>query len=273
MIDQRPLILFTNDDGVRSPGLLAVASAFSDVADILIVAPQEQQSGMGRSLPMSSTGEVFEHKLIINGAEHIAYGVSGTPAQAVQYGVFEVADRRPAMIVSGINYGENCGNGVTISGTVGAALEAAALGIRAIAVSQQTPKDLHLTHSPDVDFSVAAQVARRFGLWLLDHLHIHEQDVDLLKIDLPMGVTPDTPWQMTRLSRSRVYWPARSHKRKTGPLGYYAGDTSRAERGTDVYAVFEDKQISVTPISLDMTSRLDLRDFRQKIEAYTFAAQ
>lgn len=77
--------------------------------------------------------------------------------------MLELAGQKPALVVSGINYGENTGNGVTISGTVGAAIEGASLGLKAIAVSQQTPKDLHLSYSKDVDFTVAAQVTLKFG--------------------------------------------------------------------------------------------------------------
>jgi 5'-nucleotidase len=269
MAKRRPLILFTNDDGVRSPGLLAVVSAFVDIADVLVVAPLKQQSGTGRSLPLTSTAAVDEHSFMIEGVTHTFYGVDGTPAQAVQQAVLEIAKRRPSLVVSGINYGENCGNGVTISGTVGAALEAASLGIPAIAVSQQTPKNLHLTYSTDVDFSVAAQVTRRFGMWLMRaNGRTTPHDIDLLKIDVPMGATLETSWRMTRQSRTRVYWPAKREKaaRTGNPLGYYEGDTSRAEPDSDVYAVFQDKVISVTPMSLDMTSRVDMDALRGMIE-------
>ncbi len=276
----RPLILFTNDDGVQSPGLLAAAAAFTDVADVLVVAPNQQQSGMGRSLPINSPGTVHEYLVELNGVTHTTYGVEGTPAQAVQQGVLEIANqvmrRRPTLVISGINYGENTGNGVTISGTVGAALEAASLGIRAMAVSQQTEKNLHLTHSKAVDFSTAAHFTRRFGLWLLENLDIHTQDVDLLKLDLPANATLDTPWSLTNLSRTRVYWPARHEKngrKAAGPLGYFKGDTSRSEPNSDVYAVFEEKVISLTPISLDMTSRVDFDTLQTALDAAHSAAE
>ena len=77
--------------------------------------------------------------------------------------MLELAEEQPALLVSGINYGENTGNGVTISGTVGAALEGASLGIPSLAVSLQTPTDLHLSHSNDVDFSIGGRVSA--GKW------------------------------------------------------------------------------------------------------------
>ncbi|MDZ4765705.1 MAG: 5'/3'-nucleotidase SurE [Chloroflexota bacterium] len=261
---ERPLILFTNDDGIASPGLLAAAEVFCEIGDILIVAPREQQSGTGRSLPITSEGRIYEQRMVIGGIERIVYAVDGTPAQAVQHGVFELSDRLPSLVVSGINYGENCGNGVTISGTVGAALEAASLGIPALAMSQVTRHDLHLTYSGDVDFSAAAFFARKFGEWLLGRTlsSTLPDDVDALKIDVPLGATPETPWKVTRLSRRRVYWPTRPERvalHEVGRMGYaFNSDPAQAEPDSDVYTVLHEKQVSVTPISLDLTSRTDL---------------
>jgi 5'-nucleotidase len=266
MKKQRPLILFTNDDGIDSPGLWAVAEAFADLGDILVVAPRLQQSGMGRSLPTTSEGRIYPRELPLNGYPYKAYAVDGTPAQAVQHGVIELADRPPALVVSGINYGENTGNGVTISGTVGAALEAASLGIPALAVSQQTPKDLHLSYSTGVDFAASAHFAREFGLWLLHHA-ARPDDVDVLKIDVPESATPQTSWRVTRISRRRVYWPTRPERVALGEIGRmgYAYDTdpANAEPDSDVYAVLHDGVVSVTPMSLDMTSRTDLFRLQQ----------
>lgn len=263
MAEKRPFVVLTNDDGVKSPGLHAIAAELQDIADVLIAAPNEQQSGMGRSMPVTSTGNVHEHQFVIEGKTHIAYGIEGTPAQAVQQGVLEIAgERKPDLLISGINYGDNCGNGITISGTVGAALEAAALGIPAIAISQRTPKHLHLTYSEQVDFSIGAFFAKRFALWLLENRSSVQQDIDVLKIDLPTGATRETPWRITRLSRTRVYWPVRTSEIEEGAMGYSQGDTSNAEPDSDVYAVFEDHVVSVTPLSLDMTSRTDFKQLQ-----------
>ncbi len=264
-MSERPLILFTNDDGIDSPGLWAVAAAFTDLGDVLVTAPREQQSGTGRSMPIASEGRIHPQQLTLNGAEYTVYAIDGTPAQAVQHGVLELAPRLPALVVSGINYGENVGNGVTISGTVGAALEAASLGIPALAVSQQTATDLHLTYSEEVDFSAAAHFARLFGGWLIDSQR--PDDVDVLKLDVPVGATSATPWRTTRLSRRRVYWPSRPERislSDIGRIGYhFDADPADAEPDSDVYAVLHEGVVSVTPISLDMTSRTDLYRLRQ----------
>ncbi|MGQ9889831.1 MAG: 5'/3'-nucleotidase SurE [Aggregatilineales bacterium] len=266
-MSERPIILFTNDDGIESPGLWAAAAAFTDLGDVLVTAPRQQQSGTGRSMPITSEGRIHTQRMTLNGAEHTAYAVDGTPAQAVQHGVLELAPRLPALVVSGINYGENVGNGVTISGTVGAALEAASLGIPALAVSQQTATDLHLSYSDAVDFSAAAHFARLFGQWLMSSPR--PDDVDVLKVDVPIGATPQTPWRVTRLSRRRVYWPTRPERislSDIGRIGYhFDADPSQAEPDSDVYAVLHEGLVSVTPISLDMTSRTDLYRLRQLI--------
>ena len=257
----KPIILFTNDDGIESPGLWAAVKAFEGIGHLLVTAPREQQSGMGRSMPHYSEGRIFPYDVPIDCEDCSAYAVDGTPAQAVQHAVLELASAQPALLVSGINYGENTGNGVTISGTVGAALEAASLGIRALAVSQQTPTDLHRSYSNSVDFSIAADFALQMGTWLMEHSALPD-DVDVLKIDVPSGATRDTEWRLTRLSRRRVYWPTRPERlalHDSGKLGYqYNSDPTAAEPDSDVYALLNDGVISVTPISLDMTSRTDM---------------
>lgn len=277
MQNERPLILFTNDDGIASPGLWAVVEAFYDIGDLLVVAPKTQQSGTGRSMPITSEGRIHAEERTVRGETLTVYSVDGTPAQAVQHGVLELAPRLPSLIVSGINYGENTGNGVTISGTVGACLEGASLGIPSLAVSQQTHKDLHLSYSPDVDFSAAAYFAVMFGKWLLDT--DRPDDVDVLKLDVPLNATPDTAWKMTRLSRRRVYWPTRPERialSDVGRMGYhFDADPADAEPDSDVYVLMHEGLVSLTPISLDMTSRTDLYRLRQIItgdEPYRKAA-
>ena len=111
--------------------------------------------------------------------------------------------RHPDLVVAGINYGENIGLGVTISGTVGAAMEAAAFGIPALAISLQTERRHHLTYSEEVDFSTAGYFAAYFGKLLLERAL--PPDVNLLKVDIPTTATSETPWKVTRLHRERYY--------------------------------------------------------------------
>jgi len=110
-VNDKPLILLTNDDGIRSPGLWAAADALSELGFVVVAAPREQSSGYGRSLPNSSDGVIREEEVTVRGKTWKVFAVGGSPAQAVQCGVLEIAPRQPDLVVAGINYGENVGLG------------------------------------------------------------------------------------------------------------------------------------------------------------------
>ncbi len=262
-------ILLTNDDGIKSPGLWAAAESLSELGYVTVVAPREQSSGMGRSLPNTSDGIIQEERLQIRGQDWPVYAVGGTPAQAVLHGILEVMPQKPDIIVSGINYGENLGTGITISGTVGAAMEAAALGFRALAVSLETAQEHHLTYSREVDFSTAAHFALQFARFLVEKSPF--PDVDLLKVDVPSDATPDTPWMLTRLARQRYYDPVAPERKSwsvPGTVGYReAADLKEEAPDSDVFVLRRKRQISVTPISLDMTSRVDFDEMEKFFRA------
>ena len=254
-----PTILVTNDDGVRSPGLLAAAQALLPLGRVVIVAPRQQSSGAGRSLPSESDGLITTCTLPRNGQPHTAYAVGGTPAQAVLHGVLEILEAPPDLVVSGINYGENLATGVTVSGTVGAALEGAALGIPALAISLEVPKEYHLSHSDAVDFSTAAHFTRFFAQALLSGRDL-PPDVDVLKVDVPADATPQTPWKVCRQSRKRYYRPLRPQRRswdEPGTVGYTYGDPPETfPKDSDVYVLKVERKVAVVPLSLDCTSRV-----------------
>ncbi len=187
--NNKPQILLTNDDGIHSPGLWAAAAALEAIGYVHVVAPREQSSGMGRSLPSTSSGIIEPQQLNVNGREWTVYAVSGTPAQAVLHGIFEIVPCKPDLVVSGINYGENLGLGVTVSGTVGAALEGAALKIPSLAISLETKIEHHLSYSNEVDFSAAAYFTAHFSQLLIEQSF--PDDVDVLKVDIPSNATPE----------------------------------------------------------------------------------
>lgn len=269
-MSQKPMILLTNDDGIQSPALWAAAEALSDIGYVQVVAPRLQQSGMGRSLPVVSEGRIYKEKMAVSGKNWTVYAVDGTPAQAVQHGLLELTNQLPALVVAGINYGENVGNSVTISGTVGAALEAASFGIPALAISQQVPIEKHRSYDEE-DFSAAAHFARFFGRWLLNYEC--PDDVEVIKVEVPKNATTSTPWRVTRLSRRRVFWPTRPERTMLsdiGRLGYeFKANPAKAEPDSDVYAVLHDGVVAVTPLSLDMTSRTDLFRLWQMMQSQT----
>jgi 5'-nucleotidase len=263
MKKKKPHILLTNDDGIRSPGLWAAASELSKIGYVTVAAPREQSSGMGRSLPSTSDGIIRKEQVQVNGQEWDVYAVGGSPAQAVLHGVLEIIPHKPDLVVSGINYGENVGMGITISGTVGAAMEAAAMGFPALAISLETETQYHLTHSEDIDFSTAGYFTAYFARLLLERKFPRE--VDLIKVEVPTHATPTTEWQMARLSPSRYYDPMpakRDSWEQPGPISYQQSERiEREAEDTDVYILREKKMVAVTPLNLDMTARVKFSDF------------
>lgn len=262
MSTNKPQILLTNDDGILSPGLWAAAASLSELGFVTVTAPRDQSSGMGRSLPNTSDGIIREERLQVKGQEWSVFAVGGSPAQAVLHGIFDVMKRKPDLVVSGINYGENVALGVTISGTVGAALEAASLGIPSLAISLETDSKYHLSYSTDVEFPIAAMFAVKFARMLLEKKF--PADVDLLKVEVPADATPDTPWQLTRISRQRYYVPVPAERTswdEPGTIGYReAGAFEDEPEDTDVYVLRKKRMVSVSPMSLDLTSRVDFAE-------------
>ncbi len=259
-MDERVQILLTNDDGIQSPGLWAAASSLSKLGYVTVVAPREQASGTGRSMPRTSDGKIDRTVLNINGQDWPVYSVGGTPAQTVLHAILEIMPTRPHLVVSGINYGENFGTSITVSGTVGAALESAAMGIPSIAISLQMLGTDYYAYS-DLDFSASGYFTYLFGKMLLEKPF--PPDIDLLKIEVPVSATPETPWKMTRLARHRYYEPSANRPGRWDEPYYIDGlpriSLDEVAHDTDIYAVLHDKMVAVTPLSLDATSRVDLQ--------------
>ncbi len=260
-MSDRPLILVTNDDGVASPGLHALAAAVADLGDLLIVAPSTQRTSAGRGYPPVVDRVVYPTQVPLGGGFHPAYKADISPAQAVLLAVLTLADRPIDLCLSGINYGENLGTGVTISGTVGAAIEAGCLGIPSLALSLETPRESHYNHNPTIDFSTAAFFARYFAQQVLTSGL--PPRTDLLKIDVPATATPQTPWKAVRLSRQR-YWEAVSAGYgllEEPAIGYQVNiDHATLEPDSDIYVFAIEKQVSVVPITIDLTAPVALKD-------------
>lgn len=252
---EQPLILVTNDDGIGSKGLWTVVEAVLPLGEVLVVAPDRQWSGGGRSMPLDVTGRAVPATREINGERVTAYAVDASPALAVNHGVLELAPRRPDLVVSGINFGLNLSIEVTISGTVGAALEAGAFGIPAMAVSLEMGAAHHLTGDDTADYTAATAFTQEFAHKLLTGALPY--DVDALNINIPSDAALYIPWRLTRLSRRRYYLPtAPDRANGNGRPGYrLMEDARQAELDSDIWAVAVDRVVSVTPLSLDLTSR------------------
>jgi 5'-nucleotidase len=254
-----PLVLVTNDDGIDSPGLHAAVEAVADLGEILIVAPRTQQTSMGRSMPIGEGVGVIEERLLtINGRRYPAYAVHGSPAQAALHAILELAPRVPSLCISGVNYGENLGASITRSGTVGAALEAAAQRVPAIAMSLEAPMATHHADGyAEMDWTVALRVTRLLAARVL--LHGLPESASLLNVAVPAAAMSATALRMTRQSRQNYYNernpPSRDIATPYRFIAHTGYDLSSLEPDSDIYAFAVDRVISVTPLAPDLTAR------------------
>jgi 5'-nucleotidase len=265
----KPLILLTNDDGIHSPGLAAAACALDPLGDLLIVAPQEGQTSMSRSRTQKYGGDGTIIKTEVSYGETTwkGYGVQATPALADINALYELADRDVALVVSGINYGENVGSCVTVSGTIGAAIEAAEKGLPAIAVSQEISGVEYHDFTSQVDFSGAIHFT----------CHIAEKslsnklplDADVLKLEVPLNATEDSPLVVTKQDKLMYYKPDVQARDEligtTTKVRYLPSKGKYTDTDTDAYALAQG-WVSLTPLSFDLTSRVKLDELAKLFE-------
>jgi 5'-nucleotidase len=255
---KRPLIVLTNDDGIKSPGLYALARTMLTLGDVLIVAPLYQQTSMGRAF--TGTGRITPVEYSVDGKHVRAFAVAATPAIAVRNAILLYAERTPALLVSGINYGENVANGVTISGTVCAAIEGATHRVPALAVSQATPVGFHTSYSSLINFTAAADFARFFARRIL--VRGMPKGADVVNLNVPEGATKQTPWRWTRVSRNNFFHSVVRQGKQGQYLKGYEVDLDREtpERDSDVRAVVVDQVVSITPLTFDLTARVSAKE-------------
>lgn len=233
-------ILIANDDGIYSPGIMALARIASRFGDVKVVAPDVEQSSMGHAVTHSRPLTVKSSPITFEGME--AYRVNGTPADCVALGthLYEKID----VVLSGINMGPNLGNSMWHSGTLAAAKQAVLLGIKGIALS--TP-----VHGKEPNFEILAPyVADTLALLFRD------KEAKLFNVNFP-AVPTGIMWtrQSVRHYDGKVI-------AGTDPMGrqiYWSTviPLEPAEEGTDRWAV-ENGKVSVTPLRLDLTDEKEL---------------
>ncbi|MCG8338665.1 MAG: 5'/3'-nucleotidase SurE [Proteobacteria bacterium] len=257
---QKPLIYLTNDDGVQSPGLHALVSEIARFADIKVIAPSHQMTATGRGLFGGRDVQLESTELTVNGESITAYHAPCSPAQVVMLGVkIFRQEREPDLLISGINYGENLGRDITMSGTIGAAIQGTCMGIPSLAVSMQTPIDGHYQYG-DVNWQTASYFAVKFAGIMLERAM--PPDVDLLKVDVPDSATKKTEWQVTRVARQSYFSAELEAPTLESSLAdsqiIKIKDPSHLEKDSDIYVFLKEGKVTVTPISLDFSSRTDL---------------
>ena len=265
----KPLIILTNDDGINSPGLAAAASGLDPLGELLIIAPLDQQTSMGRSRKAYGAGDgtLKEIQVTYQDKSWIGYGIEASPARVVEHAILEIADRPVALVVSGINYGENISSIITVSGTVGAALEAADWGVPALAVSQEIAGTDYRSYSKSVDFSTAAHFTQRTAEVILRNELPY--DTDVIKLEIPLSASPSTKCVVTRLDRKQYYGTKIEERESvfSSPtkVKHFAQKGSYSMKNTDAYALSQG-WVSITPLSIDLTSRGPLDDIANMFE-------
>lgn len=249
----RPLILVTNDDSIYAKGIASLIDAVKELGDILVVAPEKPQSGMGHAITVNKPLRLRKSDRY-SGVE--AYSCSGTPVDCVKLAIYEILNKRPDVIVSGINHGANYATNVLYSGTMSAAVEGALEGIPSVGFSL-------LDHDQNADFDASKYYAQRITRELLKN---GMSKGVCLNVNIPK--LPITEISGIRVCRqARAYWEDKFDKRQD-PFGqdYYwlTGKFENYDGGedTDVYAV-EENYVSVVPTQFDMTAHHAIAEINQ----------
>src|SRR5262245_42154160 len=239
-MDPAPLILVSNDDGIHSEGIGALADGLGELGEVVVIAPDRERSAVSHALTLHRPLRV----VTLGPGRH---AVDGTPTDCVNLAVNGILPRRPALVVSGINQGANLGDDVTYSGTVSAAMEGTLLGIPSIAVS--------LLGRGGFCFDAAATFARRLVAWVLER-GLPPDTLLNVNVPVPEDGRSVRGFALTRMGRRR-YGDAIVEKVDPRGKKYYwiGGEELEFEdtEGTDFHAVSQGL-ISVTPIHLDLTN-------------------
>tara|TARA_B100001079_G_scaffold271717_1_gene290667 strand:+ start:5607 stop:6371 length:765 start_codon:yes stop_codon:yes gene_type:complete len=243
----KPLILVTNDDGITAPGLRTLIHIMNEIGEVVVVAPDSPQSGMGHAITISDT--LYCKKEKIDDGPQKEYSISGTPADCVKFAVREILHKKPDLCVSGINHGANSSINVIYSGTMSAAVEAGLEGIKSIGFSL-------LDYSWDADFSACKDYIRKISLNLLKE----KKENLILNVNFPSNTKKFKGIKVCR--QAKGYWED-TYDKRVSPLGkeYYwlTGNFVNQEdsKETDEWALSQG-YVSLVPISFDMTSHQDI---------------
>ncbi len=240
---KKPLILVTNDDGITAPGIRKLIAVMNTIGDVIVIAPDSPQSGMGHAITVDST--LTCNKIKVDNGNQIEYKCSGTPADCVKMAVSEILERKPDLCVSGINHGSNSSINVIYSGTMSAAVEAGIEGIPAIGFSL-------LDYSWNANFDVLENEIKKISK-------------NVLKNGLPEGVVLNVNFPKSdKFKGIKICRQAKGNWKETfdkrvNPIGkeYYwlSGEFANLDKGedTDEWAL-ANNYVSVVPVQFDLTA-------------------
>lgn len=250
----RPLILVTNDDGISAPGIRNLVESIVDLGDVVVVAPDSHQSGMGHAITISNILRMSPHDFGMPGVQ--AYKTTGTPVDCVKLAIYKILDRKPDVLVSGINHGSNASINVIYSGTMSAAVEGALEGIPSVGFSL-------CDFAEDADFSASRNVARTVTQKVLKH---GTPTGTCLNVNIPK-VAPEDLRGIKVCRQGAGHW-ADSFEEREAPGGrtYYwmTGNFTDVDKGedTDEWAL-KHGYVSVVPVQYDMTAHHAMTELNQ----------
>ncbi|WP_405295297.1 5'/3'-nucleotidase SurE [Methanobrevibacter sp.] len=270
-------ILISNDDGVFAPGILAAKQSVEDLGNIVVVAPDRNNSSVGRRLTLFKHLKIEQCKL---DDESPAYSLSGSPADCVVVGANYIMDQKPDLVICGINQGVNISCDITSSGTVCAALEAVSLGIPAIAVSLFVDPETSYKQDEngewyvDYDFSLTKKVLHNLVLKIKNEGF--PEEVDLFNLNVPSNYECEEV-EITHLShkmlekdvidnteneKAEIFsYPLDENQNSDDLIMIVSDLVKQYPEGSDGYALFIEKRPSLTPLNADMTFK-DLNSFK-----------
>ncbi len=252
-----PNILLTNDDGILAPSLPPLIQSLSQIGDIYVAAPHTQQSGVGKSLAYHTPLRATEIKLP---PAVQALSIEGTPAASVLFAIRHKNAPKFDLVISGINRGHNVSlYNLFASGTVGAAVEATLLGVPSIAVSMDAPpKQWFGNHAGNIVTDKHVQFVKKVGQLIIEQKM--PPNVDLLNINFPLEITDSTEIVITPLARRGYLDRPEARKDLYGGDYYWIGlgDQLDVKLGTDVDIANKKTDISITPITLQLSTEAGL---------------
>lgn len=243
-------IFVTNDDGIFSKGIRSLIEAVLPFGQVIVIAPDKPQSGMGHAITVNNLLRLNKSDLF-EGVE--AYTCSGTPVDCVKLGIYEVLKRKPDLLVSGINHGENSSTNVLYSGTMSAAVEGSMEGIPSIGFSLAD-------YDADADFSLTQEIIKQIVPKVLEH---GLPTSTCLNVNIPLIKKEE--FKGIRVCRAaHAFWEDRFDKRfdQFGkPYYWLTGEFVYDDAGedTDLFAM-KHGFASVVPIQYDMTAYLAISE-------------
>ncbi|MCQ2973545.1 MAG: 5'/3'-nucleotidase SurE [Bacteroidales bacterium] len=254
--EKQPLILISNDDGVFAKGLKVLVNAVKHLGQVVVVSPDKPQSGKGHCITLDSplwyrVSKSYDHDVLI-------YKCTGTPVDCIKLALLKILDRKPDLILSGINHGSNSSINVVYSGTLGAAIEGAIHNIPSIGFSI-------LNFAPDADFDYASN----YVTYIVENvLKLNKNKSLCLNVNIPYS-EPENIKGIKIVRQAKAYWDEYfqenvhpyNHKSYYWLGGNFVNKEPDAE-DTDEWAL-ANGYISITPIQIDHTDYNEIKVLKQ----------